>query len=409
MIVKRIVKIIVSLAIAVFVAFLTGWHGLKATDYQLELTQIKSAYELSSQSRNLFNQAFYSFQLSALTGRQDDVENADRAFDKALTKDLLSADLYLLHAAYNLKLHRLQAAKMDLEKLAFLDDAKVEVLKAEIAVQEGKYSNAAASYQAIIETNRTWDNLSRLAYLQAKFGAYETADYLYQAAEEEISAKDMRSYAWVKLQRGYIALSRGQADKAWRHYRQADQAYSGYWLTQDYIAEWLATQRKFDEAISLYKQMAFCTRKPEIYQSLGDLYLFIGKPELAQSWHDKALVHYLDSVNRGDVQYYHHLSSFYADARQDGAEAVKWARRDLQLRQNVMTQDALAWALFRNGQHVEAVEAINNALAFNWQDAHVYFHAGMIYLAAGLTEAGQRYLQQAVQINPHYDAFHVHR
>jgi tetratricopeptide (TPR) repeat protein len=139
------------------------------------------------------------------------------------------------------------------------------------------------------------------------------------------------------------------------------------------------------------------------------LYLYRGKPELAQPWHDKALAIYLDSVQRGEVQYYHHLASFYADARMDGAQAVKWARKDMQLRQNATTRDALAWALFRDGQYPAAVDEMNKALSDNWQDAHLFFHAAMIYLAAGLTEEGKGYLQKAGNLNPYFDAFHVHR
>ncbi|MGR8999761.1 MAG: tetratricopeptide repeat protein, partial [Gammaproteobacteria bacterium] len=279
----------------------------------------------------------------------------------------------------------------------------------DIAVQEGNYRDAVTSYQQIIEKNRNWDNLSRLAYLRAKLGDFDSADRLYQEAEEEISAKEMRSYAWVELQRGYLALSRGQYQAAMDHYQRADQTYSGYWLTKEYMAEWLGAQRNFNAAIILYKQIIACAQHPQLYHALGDLYLYMGKPELARPWHDKALAVYLDSAQHGEVQYYHHLASFYADARLDGAQAVKWARRDIQLRQNVTTRDALAWALFRDGQYLAAVDEMKKALSGNWQDAHLFFHAGMIHLAAGLTEEGKGYLQKAGKINPYYDAFHVHR
>ncbi|MEC4748944.1 hypothetical protein [Methylomicrobium sp. Wu6] len=338
------------------------------------------------------------------------MEKAGAAFEKALASLPESVDLYLLHASYNLKLHRLEAAKSELAKLSFMnEDPKVQVLKADITVQEGNYNAAATRYQHIIEKNRTWDNLSRLAYLQAKLGDFDDADRLYQEAEEGISAKDMRSFAWVELQRGYLALSQGQYDAAWNHYRQADQAYSGYWLTQEYMAEWLGAQRNFDTASAFYRQIMACTQRPELYHALGDLYLFMGKPKLAAPWHDKALTVYLDSARRGEVQYYHHLASLYADARLDGAQAVKWARKDIQLRQNATTRDALAWALFRDGQYPAALDEIKKALSYNWQDAHLFFHAAMIHLAAGQTEEGKRYLQKAVSINPHYDTFHVHR
>ena len=412
---KRILKITFCFAIASLAILLIK---VIPTDYQQELAKIE--YTASHEPKHsgsslndpkvLFKKVYFYFLKSSLTGNRQDMEKGETAFDNALSDLPLSADFYLLHTAFNLKLHRLEAAKSDLEKLSFMDeDPKVQVLKADIAVQEGNYKAAATSYQNIIEKNRNWDNLSRLAYLRAKFGDFESADQLYQEAEEEISAKEMRSFAWVELQRGYLALSRGQYEAAWDHYQRADQAYSGYWLTKEFMAEWLGTQRNFDAAIVLYKQVIACTQRPELYHALGDLYLFMGKPELAKPWHDKALAVYLDSARRGEVQYYHHLASFYADARLDGAEAVKWAQKDIQLRKNVTTRDAFAWALFRDGQYQAAVDEMKKALSGNWQDAHLFFHAAMIYLAAGMTEEGKGFLQKAFNINPHYDAFHVHR
>jgi len=409
---ERLAKITIGVAFAVPAFFLTGLIGLRSTDYQQELATIEEIadYQYSGDPKALFKNAYYYFQKSSLTGSLRDMEKAGAAFDQALAGLPMSADLYLLHAAFDLKLHRLEAAKIDLEKLAFMnEDPKVQVLKADIAAQEGDYKVAATHYRQIIEKNRLWDNLSRLAYLQAKHGDFDEADRLYREAEEEQSAKDMRSYAWVELQRGYLDLSRGRNQAAWDHYQQADQAYSGYWLTKEYMAEWFAAQRNYDAAAALYKQTIACTQRPELYHALGDLYLYMGKPELAQPWHDKALAVYLASVQRGEVQYYHHLASFYADARMDGAQALQWARRDVQLRQNTMTRDALAWALFRDGQYPAAVVEMNKALSDNWQDAHLFFHAAMIHLAAGLTEEGKGYLQKASNLNPYFDAFHVHR
>lgn len=416
--VKNIVKVVFFLAVAVLTIPLTGLTGVEITDYRKDLAQIEyAALSESSQSgqvlddpKALFKKAYYYFLKSSLTGSLRDMKKGEGAFDKALAGHPGLPELYLLHAAFNLKLHRLEAAKNDLERLSFMDeDPRVRVLKADIAVQEGNYRAAVTSYQSIIESNRNWDNLSRLAYLRAKFGDFDGTDRLYREAEEEQSAKDMRPYAWVELQRGYLALSLGRYEAAWDHYQQADRAYSGYWLTREYMAEWLGAQRNFDAAAALYKQIIACVRRPELYHALGDLYLFMGKPQLAQPWHDKALAVYLDSARRGEVQYYHHLASFYADVRLDGAQALKWARKDIRLRRNVATRDALAWALFRDGQYPAAVDEIKKALSDNWQDAHLFFHAAMIHFAAGLTEEGKGYLQKAVKINPAYDAFHVHR
>jgi tetratricopeptide (TPR) repeat protein len=414
----RILKISFCFAVAALCILLTGLTGVISTDYQQELAKIEDnisnsrglSGNFSNDPEILLQMAYYYSLKGSLTGIERDMVQAGLAFDKAIESLPSSAALYLLHAAFNLKLHRLAAAKADLEKISFMsEDPKFQVLKADIDVQEGNYGIAEIAFQHIIERKRDWDNFSRLAYLRWKTGNIEDADQLYSEAEEEISAKEMRSYAWVELQRGLMALSRGRNETAWAHYQRADRAYSGYWLVKEYMAEWLGAQRNFDAAIALYRKLIACALRPELYQALGDLYAFMGKPGLARPWHDKALAVYLASARRGEVQYYHHLATFYADARLDSAEAVKWAQKDIQLRKNVTTHDALAWALYRNDQYPAALEEIKKALSSNWQDAHLYFHAAMIHLATGQIKEGKGYLQKAVEFNPHYDSFHVHR
>ena len=282
-------------------------------------------------------------------------------------------------------------------------------MKADLDLQEGNYDDAKTGLEALIRKNRTWDNLARLAYLKAKMGDAAGAEQLYLEAEDEISAKEMRSYAWVKLQRGVLAFSRGHFDDAAARYQEAAGAYSGYWLIDEHVAELLAARRKFEEASALYEKVVARAPRPEYQQELGDLYTFMGKPGRAKAWHEKALAAYLESAGRGEVRYYHHLAAFYADVREDGTEAIKWARKDFALRPNWATREALAWALYRDGRYAEAAEFMEIALASGVQDAHVFSHAAMIYLAAGRTADGKTLLTRAAEFNPHWEEFHVHR
>src|SRR4029453_11742096 len=125
-------------------------------------------------------------------------------------------------------------------------------------------------------------------------------------------------------------------------------------------------------------------------------------------WYERALAGYLESAGRGEVHYYHHLADFYADVREDGREAVKWARKDIELRENFSTQAALAWASYRCGRFADAVEVIDRALSSGVKDAHLFAQAATIYRAAGRIEEGASYLQMAAAINPYHDGFHVH-
>jgi tetratricopeptide (TPR) repeat protein len=353
---------------------------------------------------------FRIYQRAILSGAADDFQTAETAINQAIDQIGPLVDLYLLKANLNFRLHRMEKAESDVAALKhFAGDAQVIALNAGLAFQRGRYGEARKGYLRAIEKNPSWDNFARLAYWESKFGDPEIADKLYAQAENELSAKEMRSYAWVELERGLLDLYRGNHQNAARHYDQAGKAYSGYWLADEHKAELLGAERKFDEAIALYKKVIARAPRPEFQQALGDLFLFMGKPAQARPWHDAALAGYLHSAARGEVHYYHHLAGFYADARQDGAEGVNWARKDIALRDNFMTQDALAWALYRDGQFPAAFEVIKKTLDSGVKDPHVFFHAAMIHVAAGQIGEGKRLLQTLSQMNPGYESFHVHR
>jgi tetratricopeptide (TPR) repeat protein len=351
-----------------------------------------------------------TYQRALLTGSPADLRAADAAIDRALREAGPLADLALLRATLDLRLHRLDGAARGVAALArHAGDARIVALSAGLAFQRGGYEAAKQGYLSATEKRPTWDNLARLAYWESKFGDLDTADRLYARAQQEISAKEMRSYAWVALERGLLAFNRGRYDRAQAHYEQADKAYAGYWLVEEHLAEVLAAQRRFDEAVALYRKAIARGPRPELHQALGDLFRFMGKEDQARPWHDLALAAYLESAERGDVHDYHHLAGFYADVREDGAEAVKWARKDVALRRNFVTQDGLAWALYRHGRFHEALTAIEPALASGVKDGHVFFHAAMIHLAAGRAADGKRLLKTVADINPGYENFHVHR
>jgi tetratricopeptide (TPR) repeat protein len=350
------------------------------------------------------------YQRAILSGSPADLQAAENEVDRAIGEIGPLVELYLLKANLDFKLHRLEKARDDVAALKrFAGDGQIIALKAGLVFQQGEYAEARKGYLLALEKNPSWDNFARLAYWESKFGDLELADKLYAQAQNEISAKEMRSYAWVELERGLLDLNRGRYQKTTAHYEQAEKAYSGYWFTDERKAELLGAERKFDQAVTLYRKVIARAPRPEHQQALGDLFVFMGKPDQAEPWHEAALAGYLASAGRGEVHYYHHLAGFYADARQDGAEAVKWARKDIELRNNFMTQDALAWALYRNGQFSAALEMTKKTLASGVKDPHLFFHAAMIHLAAGRTDEGKRLLQTVSEMNPGYENFHVHR
>jgi len=232
---------------------------------------------------------------------------------------------------------------------------------------------------------------------------------LYDEAVDELTAKEMRHYSWLELQRGVLDLSRGQYEKARNHYERADRAYTGHWLVQEHMAELAGAEGRFDEAEKLYRDVVERVQRPDFQQALGELYLTMEKPKEATEYLNKAREGFLRSAEQGEVHYYHHLADFYADVEENGAEAVKWARKDIELRRNFATLTALAWALYRAEQFSEALELMTEALSSGAKDARLFRAAGLIYTAASPNGKGAWYLAKAAELNPNLTNFHVHR
>jgi tetratricopeptide (TPR) repeat protein len=388
------------------------------TDFENELERIRqelaelngNALTLPVDSAKLSRLAYLQYQRASLTGNLDTFKEAEATLDHAIHHLGPSGDLYFLKANIHFKLHRLDDVEQDLQLgRDLLLSTPGRALKADFDFQKGRYQAAQEEYEALIEEERTWDALARLAYLHFKMGDLEKADRLYDEAADELTAKEMRHYSWLELQRGVVDLSCGDYEKARQHYERSERAYSGHWMADEHMAEILGAQGKYDEAEALYRSVVARVPRADFQQALGELYISVGKSAEATKWLDKARTGFLESAARGEVHYYHHLADFYADVDENGPEAVKWARKDIELRRNFSTLAALAWALYRAGQFPEAKELMDEALASGAKDARLFKAAGAIYTAASPNGKGARYLEMAVELNPNLKNFHVHR
>lgn len=250
---------------AVLLALWASAVSAQLTDYERELAGIGQALERASGARA----ALLLYQRASLTADYADFRAAEAAIGASLEEAGDSPELVLLRAHLDFKLHRLEKAREGAARLA--DSPPVQILLADLALQEGRYGEARKGYERVLRERRTWDNLARLAYLESRTGQAARAEKLYVEAQEEITVKEMRGYAWVELQRGLLDLDRGRVGDALAHYQRAGRAYSGYWLIEEHIAEALHLLGRTDEAIALYRRIVERTRNPELVSALAAL------------------------------------------------------------------------------------------------------------------------------------------
>ena len=356
-------------------------------------------------------------QVLSKTGDDSYLRLAARAAERSL--EAVPAELnpagLAIKAGAQLAAHRFAEARESATELRTLMPGKILPLQilGDALLELGDYGRAAECFHEMHQAGGNSVAVeSRLARLDLIHGRTEQArERLVSAltAARTLSPRAPEIVAWCHVQLGELAFKHGDWDTAEAAYRSACEEQPDYFPALEHMAELHGARGRVDEAITLYQTLIARLARPDLLQAFGNLLLFVGQSDSAKRWHDQARNAYLDSVARGDVHYFHHLAGFFADSQPDPAKAVEWARKDLELRQGIHAYDALAWALYKDGQIAAAVEASEKALGTGTKDSHVLYHAGLIRMAAGNLAGGKRALQAALAINPRYNTFHVHR
>jgi tetratricopeptide (TPR) repeat protein len=279
--------------------------------------------------------------------------------------------------------------------LAIAGDAQLEL---------GNYAEAETIYEKLNADEATPAVRARLARLAELKGDNQKAIELLRQ-----NLGTAGETAWHHVRLGEIYFRTGNLEKAGEQYNAAQKLQPDGYLVLEHLAELRAAQGKFDESIALYQKVIARVPRAEFFQALGDVYAFTGKAAEAKPWYERARDAYVKSIEQGNAHYYHHLAGFYSDAQENPAAALRWARKDLEVRHSVYAHDSLAWALYKNGEFARAAEEMVRALALGTKDAHLLFHGGMIFSRAGELERGRELLKQALSVNPRYNSFHVHR
>lgn len=280
-------------------------------------------------------------------------------------------------------------------------------------LESGELEKAAQAYEQMQQRGHELPEIeTRLARLALARGEIDAArshfgKALEAARDSSLARPEMTM--WCLVQLGQLAFNTGDWDTAEKNYRSALETLPDDPRALEHFAELRAAQEKYPEAISLYEKVLSRMPRPEFWQALGDVYAAMGKTAEATTWHGRARDAYLKDAREGNAHYFHHLAGFYSDTEENSAEALKWARQDMELRHSAAAHDTLAWALYRASEFKEAAQTAGTALASGTKDAHILFHAGMIFLADNDAVRGKEILAQAARVNPRHNSFHVHR
>jgi|tagenome__1003787_1003787.scaffolds.fasta_scaffold20894083_2 tetratricopeptide (TPR) repeat protein len=312
-------------------------------------------------------------------GRPEDLLALATAVDAAVTRFPTWPDLRLLRADLALAVHRPDIAAASVHAVPGLASLPPGlIVLADVAMSSGDYRAADSGYRKAARDDPRWDTTARQAALAVATGACAEGDDRYARAEDDLTAKQLRAFAWVRVQRADLALALGDPDRAERLLTDADTAYPGWWYVGAHRAALALELGRWEEAVDGYRSVLAEADRSEFREALGRAFAGAGATDCAAECFALALSGYLASVARAEVHHLHHLAAFHTDVRPYPWAAVAWATEDADLRRNGTTLSLLAWCLHRAGRREEAMTVLDEAFAMGAGDPRLRARAAAI-------------------------------
>jgi tetratricopeptide (TPR) repeat protein len=267
-------------------------------------------------------------------------------------------------------------------------------------IELGMYEEAIHSYQEMVNSRPDFASFSRVAYARELYGdpegAIEAMEFALQAG-----SGTPENVAWAHVQLGNLWFGSGNLKEAEKAYGRSTNTVSAYAPALAGQAKVAAARGNLSLAARLYKQAFNRMPLPEYAIALGDVYDKMGEKEQAAAQYE--LVRSMDKLLRANgVNTDLEIALFYADHDMDLNTSLEKARSAYKARPSIHAADALAWTLYKTGDPEEAQKYSEEALKLGTRDPLKLFHAGMISKSLGQKEQAREYLQQAIDLNPHF-------
>lgn len=420
---RTIQEIVAAIAVAIFLSSFSanpGFAQQRETDDQIRFFQ----WKVSQDPDDLFNYdrlGVAYIQKARETGDITYYDLAAKALEKSLalestrpeaapaTKHL--ATVYYAEHRFTETLVLAQKAidlnPRDVTPYALLGDAHCE---------KGEYDKAWAAYRKLQNPEDPQSAISGIQYLQQSRASASSLltgdtkaaiDHMRRAVEISVtSSMPKESIAWSQFTLGENYLQLGDLANARTAYADALKTYPGYHRALSGLAKVASAEGHLPESIELYKKAISVIPLPAYAAALGDVYAKAGNTVEAKKQYD--LVEYIGQLNAfNQTVYNRELSLFYSDHDIHLQQALDLAHKEFEVRHDIYTWDALAWALYKNSQPEQAAAAVKEALRLGTKDPQILFHAGMIFERLADKDDAKEYLRRAIALNPQFHLFYA--
>lgn len=336
-----------------------------------------------------------------LTGNYDDYRRAERLLERHTATAKPTASHCLARARLHYSLHRLKQASAALDACPRTAQAsEVGALRGDIAMHSGRYREADAIYRALANDVGLPQHFVRLALLRGKLGAPAEAAALLEAAEKRYHGASATMKAWLKLQRGLVALDRGRFDEALAMYRLAGDALPGWWLVDEHVAEVARLRGDARTAKALYASVVERTQAPEFMDALALLEREEGRAAQARELMQRARMIYEKRLADFPEAAAGHALDHFLQEPGDSQRGLALARENFRNRSYGEAAIALARAWMLAGEPGRAVPVVEAQLEAGWDTAESHWVLAQALQRIGHAERAAQARARALRMNP---------
>jgi tetratricopeptide (TPR) repeat protein len=312
-------------------------------------------------------------------------------------------------ASVELTLHQFKAAlgqTKQIERLVAGDSEmmpSMRVREASLDLEIGDYSSAK---HIIDKLPSQTDDIARdtlVARYEELTGHLAAARELLErptAEEDSLVEAPAQQRAWFHFRSGEMAFEAGDNEAAIADERQALELFPNYSEANRLLAKFSCALKRWQECRTAAAASANVVPYPETLGYEEDADRALGQIPDADRTRD--LIVTIEKIGNAQHISDRLLAIYYSEHRIRTADAYAIARRELTVRDDIFTEDTLAWVAAMDGRWNEARIASRKALHYDTENTLLLYHAGIIALHFGDRDEARRRLATALALNPSF-------
>lgn len=271
-------------------------------------------------------------------------------------------------------------------------------------VEMGDYNAAVENLEKMISIRPDMRSYARVSYLREIHGDYPGAiEAMKLAVDAGVSGDE--ATAWARVQLGHLFEKSGDMKSAEMHYLITLEERSAYAYALAGLGRIAVIQKKYDEAIALYRQADSFIQDCTLKEALSDAYLLKGDTAKAEAI-AHAIVQDMRDATRKEMEedsigHYSDRELAHAYLKvNDLDKALGYALAEYNRRpENIDVNETVAWVYYSKGEYTKALSHLTIAMKTNSKNPTLLCRAGLIYSKAGDSAKAKTLLRQVLAGN----------